>query len=123
MEKHWFAQGSGVDCAEKVSISKAFQRLKMRKKGPFPTFPQFLSRNASIFALKRSITFNPDGRLESDQDLGRKRRTRPKKLQWFHFSTFSRTTGKTPSRFTKKDAHSRSRKNGSRSMSFFPFFE
>ena len=83
-------------------ISKAFQRLKMRKKGPFSTFSQFLSRNASIFALERSLTFNPDGKLKNDQNSGRKRRTRRKKLQRFYFLTFSRTTGKTPSRFAKK---------------------
>ncbi len=54
MEKHWFAQGSGVDVSKKtIPISKAFSWFKMSQNDPFPTFAWKIPRNATFFfALK-----------------------------------------------------------------------
>ena len=39
------------------------------KNGPFSTFEDFLSRNASIFALKERLTFILDEKVENESFL------------------------------------------------------
>ena len=51
-----FAQGFRMFFHQNGFHLASFLATQNEKKGSFSTFPQFLSRNASIFALKRSIT-------------------------------------------------------------------
>ena len=54
---HWFAQGFGVEEAEKPFSSRARKfGVRWSKKVSFFTFCGCLSRNASIFAFKSSMT-------------------------------------------------------------------
>ena len=50
--KHWFAQGSGIaNVKKRVSPRPRKFGVRWSKNDPFPTFEDFLSRNASIFVL------------------------------------------------------------------------
>ena len=83
------------------SSRSGFRSVKWSQNGPFFTLAQKSSRNASVFALKAWLTFIFDDKCKNNKILDRKRRTRLKKLQRFHFLLFSRTTSKKPSRFTR----------------------
>ena len=55
--KHWFGTRFGLADAKKPFSSRSRKRrVRWSKMGSFFTFCEFLSRNASFFALKRLIT-------------------------------------------------------------------
>ena len=54
------------DVKKRVSSRSTKFGVRGSQNGPFSTFGDFLSRNASIFALKDRLTFIRDGKVENE---------------------------------------------------------
>ena len=99
-----------------ISLEKIWSQREQN--GTFPTFEDVLSQNASIFVLKRWITFNPNAKVENWSFLGSKTPHTSETIVTVSFLKFPRTTTETPSRFTQILSNlDQNRQNASRRLS------